>query len=139
MAQEAGEENFSCSVDRAAGGGGAAGTTLAGTMRTNLRPEALDLIFSGHFSRNEPGIFEPIRHALLDEAMLSAPRGPAAYAGTQNWSMYANRETWSRKAVIKSHAGQFSRDRTIRECRRDLELKASHVTTRLPASRLTRL
>jgi hypothetical protein len=27
--------------------------------------EALDLIFNDHFSRNEPGIFEPIRQMLL--------------------------------------------------------------------------
>src|SRR5262249_59686636 len=29
--------------------------------------EALDLLFGDHFSRGEPGIFNPIRHALLEE------------------------------------------------------------------------
>ena len=44
----------------------AAGTTRAGT--TSNEPEtraALDLIFADHFSRDEPGIFEPIRDTLL--------------------------------------------------------------------------
>jgi starch phosphorylase len=29
---------------------------------------ALDLIFSDHFSRNEPGVFEPLRDVLLSAA-----------------------------------------------------------------------
>ena len=33
--------------------------------------EALDLIASDHFSGGEPGVFEPIRHALLEGAITT--------------------------------------------------------------------
>jgi hypothetical protein len=37
---------------------------------------ALDLIFSDHFSRNEPGVFGPIRDTLLSNGdLFSASRG----------------------------------------------------------------
>ena len=34
--------------------------------------EALDLIFNDHFSRDEPGVFAPIRDALLSWRLLHA-------------------------------------------------------------------
>jgi len=36
---------------------------------------ALDLIFSDHFSRNEPGIFVPLRNTLLTQGDHSTQRG----------------------------------------------------------------
>ena len=39
---------------------------------------ALDMIFSDHFSRNEPGVFEPLRETLLTQRRpLHAPGGPS--------------------------------------------------------------
>ena len=68
MAEEAGEENFFLFglTARAGGRTAAAGTTRIGI--TSNEPEtraALDLIFSDYFSRYEPGIFAPLRDALL--------------------------------------------------------------------------
>ena len=42
------------------------GTTLTGITNTIRKPaQALDLIFSDYFSRDEPGVFEPLRDMLL--------------------------------------------------------------------------
>jgi glycogen phosphorylase len=79
MAEEAGEENFFLfgltaeQVKTAA-----AGTTRTGTTSTNPKPAPhLDLIFSDHFSRDEPGIFAPLRDTLLTlQAILHAPGRP---------------------------------------------------------------
>ena len=68
MAQEAGEENFFLFGLTAQQVEDSAGWYDPHWHYAN-EPEtrgALDLIFSDHFSRDEPGVFEPIRHALLD-------------------------------------------------------------------------
>jgi len=71
---------------------------------------ALDLIFSDHFSRSEPGIFEPIRHALLD--------GGDHYRHLADLADYARRTpNWMRAMPI---------------ARRGLEGRSS--TSRAPAS-----
>src|SRR5262249_27018515 len=68
MAEEAGEENlflFGLTAQQVADSTG----WYTPRWHYDNEPEtraALDLIFSDHFSRNEPGIFEPIRRALLD-------------------------------------------------------------------------
>jgi hypothetical protein len=68
MAQEAGEENFflfGLSADQVA----ASAAWYSPWWHYHNEPEtraALDLIFSNHFSRNEPAIFETIRETLLD-------------------------------------------------------------------------
>jgi starch phosphorylase len=80
---------------------------------------ALDLIFSDHFSRSEPGIFGAIRDTLLvrgDHYMHLADL--TAYAETQHRvaTLYADPEAWARKAVINvAGSGKFSSDRTIAE------------------------
>ena len=78
MAEEAGEENFFLF--------GLTAQEVAASERWyspywhyENEPEtrkALDLIFSDHFSQNEPGIFEPLRGALLTRRPLHAPRRP---------------------------------------------------------------
>ena len=45
--------------------------------------EALDLVFSDHFSRNEPGIFEPIRQTLLKGDYYMHLADLTAYAQAQ--------------------------------------------------------
>jgi starch phosphorylase len=85
---------------------------------------ALDLIFSDHFSRKEPGIFGPIRDTLLvrgDHYMHLADL--TAYAETQQRLalLYADQESWARKAVINvASSGKFSSDRTIAEYAADI-------------------
>jgi glycogen phosphorylase len=78
---------------------------------------ALDVIFSGHFSRGEPGIFGPIRDTLVthgDRFMHLADL--TAYAQTQAavGSLYRDSEEWTREAIINiGCSGAFSSDRTI--------------------------
>jgi starch phosphorylase len=80
---------------------------------------ALDLIFLDHFSREEPGIFAPIREALLthgDYYMHLADL--TAYAQTQArvGAVFADPEAWVRKAVANvACSGKFSSDRSIAE------------------------
>jgi starch phosphorylase len=80
---------------------------------------ALDLIFSGHFNPGEPGIFEPIRDALLtsgDRYMHLADLTAYAAAQAQVATVYADREAWARRAILNvAFSGRFSSDRTIAE------------------------
>ena len=95
--------------------------------------EALDLIASDHFSRREPGVFEPIRYALLDggdhyrhlEDLTDYSRAHAALD-----ACYASPEIWSRKAIINvACSGKFSSDRTIKEYAKDIwNLRVSPVS-----------
>src|SRR5258706_196893 len=67
MAEEAGEENFflfGLTAEQVA----ASRSWYNPHWHYENEPEiraALDLIFSDHFSRDEPGIFEPLRNTLL--------------------------------------------------------------------------
>ena len=95
--------------------------------------EALDLIFSDHFSRSEPSIFAPIRHALLDGGdhyRHLADLTSYARAHADLDACYADRDRWSRKAIINvASSGKFSSDRTIKEYADDIwNLKPSPVT-----------
>jgi starch phosphorylase len=75
------------------------------------------MIASNYFSREEPGIFEPIVDALLrhgDFYMHLADLG--AYLQTQDAvsSLYADPQEWTRKAIINvGCSGTFSSDRSI--------------------------
>jgi glycogen phosphorylase len=67
MAQEAGEENlflFGLTAQQVADSRGWYNPHWHYENELEIRA-ALDLIFSNHFSRSEPGIFEPLRDALL--------------------------------------------------------------------------
>jgi starch phosphorylase len=80
---------------------------------------ALDLIFSDHFSPREPGIFTPIREAILDRGdhyMHLADLGAYAAAHTRLGSLFKDPNAWSRAAIANVAAsGRFSSDRTIKE------------------------
>ena len=80
---------------------------------------ALDLIFSDHFSRNEPGIFAPLRDVLLtrgDYYMHLADVTSFVQAQQSVERLYADRDAWASKAVLNIAAsGKFSSDRTIAE------------------------
>src|SRR5206468_8596695 len=67
MAQEAGEENvflFGLTAEQVAGSRGLYQPRWHYENQPEVRA-ALDLIFSDHFSRKEPGVFAPLRDTLL--------------------------------------------------------------------------
>jgi starch phosphorylase len=80
---------------------------------------ALDLIFSDHFSRYEPGVFGPIRDILLtrgDHYMHLADLTSYAQAHRRLAALRADSEAWAHKAIINvACSGKFSSDRAIAE------------------------
>jgi starch phosphorylase len=121
MAEEAGEENFflfGLSADEVA----SSRSWYNPHWHCEHEPEtrvALDLIFADHFSRNEPGIFAPLRDALLtkgDYYMHLADLQSYLEADQQLVKLYADPDAWARKAILNvAGSGKFSSDRTIAE------------------------
>ena len=121
MAQEAGEENFflfGLTAQQVADSAGWYDPFWHYSNEPETR-DALDLIFSNHFSRNEPGVFEPIRDTLLtkgDRFRHLADLTAYARAHQDLAALYANPDAWARKAIINvACSGKFSSDRTIKE------------------------
>ena len=121
MAQEAGEENFFLF-----------GLTAEQVAKSRAwynphwhyenEPEtraALDLIFADHFSRNEPGVFAPLRDTLLtngDRYMHLADLKSYLEADGRLVELYADPDAWARRAILNvAGSGKFSSDRTIAE------------------------
>jgi glycogen phosphorylase len=81
--------------------------------------EALNLIFSDHFSRTEPGIFAPIREVLLDKGdyfMHLADLASYCQAQQKVGDLYSDAVSWDRKTIINvANSGNFSSDRAITE------------------------
>ena len=126
MAEEAGEENFFLF--------GLTAEQVANS-RAWYRPQwhydndpetraALDLIFADHFSRNEPGVFAPLRDALLtrgDYYMHLADLKSYLEADKKLCDLYAEPTGWYRKAILNvACSGKFSSDRTIAEYATDI-------------------
>jgi glycogen phosphorylase len=80
---------------------------------------ALDLIFSDHFSRNEPGVFSELRDTLLtrgDHYMHLADLKSYLDADRRLVELHADPAAWARKAILNVAAsGKFSSDRSIAE------------------------
>jgi starch phosphorylase len=80
---------------------------------------ALDLVFSDQVSLNEPGVFSPLREALLthgDYYMHLADLRSYLEADARLSDLYRDREGWVRKAILNvGSSGKFSSDRTIAE------------------------
>jgi starch phosphorylase len=121
MAEEAGEDNFflfGLTADQVAGGRGWYNPHWHYDHEPETRA-ALDLIFSNHFSRNEPGVFEPLRDALLthgDYYMHLADLTSYIQAQERLGDLYRNPREWARKAILNvAGSGKFSSDRTISE------------------------
>lgn len=78
---------------------------------------ALDLVFSNHFSVNEPGVFNPLRHTLLtggDHYMHLADLKAYLAADQQLVELYGDADGWVRKVILNvAGSGKFSSDRTI--------------------------
>jgi starch phosphorylase len=126
MAEEAGEENFflfGLTAQQVAESRGWYSPWWHYQNEPEIR-DALDLLFSNHFSRYEPGIFTPIREVLLDRgdfymhlADLTAYTQAQAKAGT----LFADTDAWAKKAILNvACSGKFSSDRTIREYAEDI-------------------
>src|SRR5262245_41413352 len=121
MAQEAGEENFllfGLTADEVAGNR----SWYKPRWHYDNEPEtraALDVIFSDHFSRSEPGIFAPLRDTLLEHGdfyMHLADLKSYLEADQRLVELYADPNAWARKAILNvASSGKFSSDRTIAE------------------------
>jgi starch phosphorylase len=121
MAEEAGEENFflfGLTAEQVADSRGWYDPRWHYENEPETRA-ALDLIFTDHFSREEPGIFMPIRQTLLEQGdyfMHLADLTSYADAQRKLGELYADAEAWTRKAIINvACSGKFSSDRTIAE------------------------
>jgi glycogen phosphorylase len=126
MAQEAGEENFflfGLTADQVAGSRGWYSPSWHYEHEAETRA-ALDLIFSDHFSRNEPGAFTPLRDALLtagDHYMHLADLTAYLEADRRLVQLYTDPKGWAHKAILNVAAsGKFSSDRTIAEYASDI-------------------
>jgi starch phosphorylase len=126
MAEEAGEEKFflfGLTADQVV------------STRESYDPEwhyqnepetraALDLIFSDHFSRNEPGVFVPLRETLLtrgDFYMHLADLTSYLAADQRLTKLYADPDAWAHMSILNmASAGKFSSDRTIAEYAADI-------------------
>ncbi|HYS11153.1 MAG TPA: glycogen/starch/alpha-glucan phosphorylase [Myxococcales bacterium] len=120
MAEEAGEENFflfGLTAEQVA----QSRSWYDPRWHYENDPEiraALDLIFSDHFSRNEPGVFEPLRDVLLktDHYMHLADLASYLEADRNLCALYGDQDSWARKVILNVAAsGKFSSDRTIAE------------------------
>lgn len=126
MVEEAGEENFflfGLTADQVAG----SRSWYNPRWHYENEPEtraALDLIASGHFSRNEPGIFTALYDTLLthgDFYMHLADLKSYLQAHDQTESLYTDQAAWARKAILNvAGSGKFSSDRTIAEYAEDI-------------------
>jgi len=119
MAEEAGEENFflfGLTADQVAGSKAWYSPSWHYENDPETR-EALDMIFSDYFSRNEPGAFEPLRQALMtggDHYMHLADLGSYLEADDRLCDLYAVPNEWAGKAILNvAGSGKFSSDRTI--------------------------
>jgi glycogen phosphorylase len=134
MAEEAGEENlflFGLTAEQVAGSEGWYNPHWHYDHEPETRA-ALDLIFSDHFNRNEPGIFAPIQDTLLTRGdHFRHLADLTSYAETQRrvGDLYADQDAWTRKAIINvACSGKFSSDRTIQEYAREIwHVEPCHV------------
>ena len=126
MAEEAGEENFflfGLTAEQVENSRGWYNPHWHYDNEPETRA-ALDLIFSDHFSQNEPGVFTPLREILLtngDYYMHLADLSSYCQAQEAVGALYANPGEWARKAILNvASSGRFSSDRTIAEYARDI-------------------
>ncbi len=126
MAEEAGEENmflFGLTVEQVEN----SRAWYSPYWHYDHEPEtraALDLIFSDYFSRNEPGVFNPLRDTLLtqgDHYMHLADLTSYCQAQERLGALYANPGAWAHKAILNvASSGKFSSDRAIAEYASDI-------------------
>jgi starch phosphorylase len=99
-------------------------------MRSHYDPHALieadadlkrvmNLLESGHFNHFEPGLFDPVIHAIRsphDPWLVAADFRAFVDAQEKVASAYRDRERWVRMSIVNTAAsGKFSTDRTMAE------------------------
>ena len=120
MAQEAGKENFflfGLTADQVSSSRDWYNPRWHYEHEPETR-EALDLMFSDYFSRNEPGVFAPLRDVLMnaDHYMHLADLQSYLEADDRLRALYADPDQWTQKAILNvAGSGKFSSDRTISE------------------------
>jgi starch phosphorylase len=125
MAEEAGEENFflfGLMAEQVVASRGWYNPRWHYDNQPEVR-EALDLIFSDHFSRNEPGVFAPLRDILLthDHYMHLADLTSYLEADAKLSALQADSGAWARAAILNvASSGKFSSDRTIAQYAADI-------------------
>ena len=84
----------------------------------------MQLLASGHFNLFEPGIFDPIIHAVTsphDPWLTAADFRGYIDAQQQVARAYRDQENWTRMSILNTAAsGKFSSDRTIQEYNQDI-------------------
>jgi len=126
MAQEAGEENFflfGLTAEQVS----SSRSWYNPRWHYDHEPEtrtALDLIFSDHFSRNEPGVFAPLYDTFFthgDYYMHLADLRSYLEADQHLLELYTDQHAWARKVILNvAGSGKFSSDRTIQEYASDI-------------------
>ena len=85
---------------------------------------ALDLIGSGFFSSEDPGLFHPIMASLLDQGdyfMVLADYRAYISAQEEVSRVYQNADEWARRSILNTaRMGRFSSDRAIMEYASDI-------------------
>jgi starch phosphorylase len=126
MAEEAGEQNFflfGLNVEQVENSRGWYNPHWHYENEPETRA-ALDLVFSDYFSRNEPGVFAPLRDTLLthtDHYMHLADLTSYCQAQDRVSALYSDPGAWARKAILNvASSGKFSSDRSIGEYARDI-------------------
>jgi starch phosphorylase len=126
MAQEAGEDNFflfGLTAQQVADSRGYYSPYWHYEHESETRA-ALDLLFSGHFSRYEPGVFTPLHDVLLahgDHYLHLADLTSYLEADQRLVELYADPDAWARQAILNvAGSGKFSSDRTIAEYAADI-------------------
>jgi starch phosphorylase len=126
MAQEAGEENFflfGLTAQQVVDSRGWYNPYWHYENEPETRA-ALELLFSDHFSRYEPGVFAPLRDALLtygDHYLHLADLTSYLEADQRLAKLYTDPDAWARQAILNmAGSGKFSSDRTIAEYAADI-------------------
>jgi starch phosphorylase len=126
MAQSAGEENFflfGLTAEQVASTRGWYDPHWHYEHESETKA-ALDLIFSDHFNKEEPGIFAPIRDTLLTHGDFYMHLADlTAYTKIQEKvsELFRDPQGWAKKAILNIAAsGPFSSDRTIKQYAKEI-------------------
>ena len=84
----------------------------------------MHLLESGHFNRFEPGVLDPVIHAVREAAdpwMTAADFRSFVDAQQRANDVWGDRDEWTRMSILNSSAsGRFSTDRTMRDYNDDI-------------------